>query len=97
MKLYAVPLTLKEANAFVAQYHRHHRPVVGHKFSIGAARGERAGGRPKALRECDIAEAAKLKEEGKTWLEIEAMFAKRKVIVKAGTIMRHVNSWRARN
>ena len=31
------PVTLKEANAFVAYYHRHHKPVVGHKFSIGCA------------------------------------------------------------
>lgn len=34
-----VPVSLKEANAFVERYHRHHRPVVGHKFSIGAASG----------------------------------------------------------
>jgi hypothetical protein len=33
----AVPLSLAEANAFVTQHHRHHKPVVGHKFSIGAA------------------------------------------------------------
>ena len=26
---------LKEANAFVARLHRHHKPVVGHRFSIG--------------------------------------------------------------
>ena len=26
---------LKEANAFVARHHRHHKPVVGHKFSLG--------------------------------------------------------------
>lgn len=32
----AVPLTLAEANEFVARWHRHHQPVVGHKFSIGA-------------------------------------------------------------
>lgn len=32
-----VPLTLAEANAFVAAHHRHHRPVVGHKFSLGAS------------------------------------------------------------
>lgn len=32
-----VPISLKEANAFVEQHHRHHRPVVGHKFSIAAA------------------------------------------------------------
>lgn len=25
-----VPITLKEANAFVERYHRHHKPVVGH-------------------------------------------------------------------
>lgn len=31
-----VPITLKEANAFVVRYHRHHKPVVGHKFSIAA-------------------------------------------------------------
>lgn len=31
------PVSLKEANAFVAQRHRHHRPVTGHKFSIGCA------------------------------------------------------------
>jgi hypothetical protein len=28
---------LDEANAFVAQHHRHHKPVVGHLFSLGAA------------------------------------------------------------
>lgn len=32
-----VPITLKEANEFVERYHRHHKPVVGHKFSIAAA------------------------------------------------------------
>jgi hypothetical protein len=30
-------MPLDEANEFVAQHHRHHKPVVGHKFSIGAA------------------------------------------------------------
>lgn len=28
-------MTLKEANSFVGQHHRHHGPVTGHKFSIG--------------------------------------------------------------
>ena len=28
---------LDEANAFVALHHRHHKPVMGHLFSIGAA------------------------------------------------------------
>lgn len=40
MKLSAVPVALDEANAFVAEHHRHHKPVVGHKFSIGAALGD---------------------------------------------------------
>jgi hypothetical protein len=38
--LSAVPITLAEANVFVERHHRHHRPVVGHKFSIGAVVGE---------------------------------------------------------
>ncbi|MCD8148749.1 MAG: hypothetical protein LUE92_04105 [Clostridiales bacterium] len=29
------PVTLREANDFVSQHHRHHKPTVGHKFSIG--------------------------------------------------------------
>jgi hypothetical protein len=44
VKLRAVPLGLDEANAFVAEHHRHHRPVVGHKFSIGAAIGDKIVG-----------------------------------------------------
>ena len=32
-----VPISLKEANEFVKRYHRHHKPVVGHKFSVAAA------------------------------------------------------------
>ena len=34
--LIGVPLYLAEANAFVKKHHRHSRPVVGHRFSIGA-------------------------------------------------------------
>jgi hypothetical protein len=30
-------LDLGEANAFVREHHRHHKPVIGHLFSIGAA------------------------------------------------------------
>lgn len=37
MTLRAVPIGLDEANAFVSRHHRHHRAVVGHKFSIGCA------------------------------------------------------------
>lgn len=39
--LEVVPITLKEANAFVEQNHRHHGPTVGHKFSIGLSNGEK--------------------------------------------------------
>ena len=38
------PISLKEANAFVAQLHRHHKPVPGHKFSIAVTDGERVRG-----------------------------------------------------
>lgn len=38
-KLYLMPISLKEANEFVASHHRHHKPVVGHKFSISAYLG----------------------------------------------------------
>lgn len=44
MKLCSIPLDLDEANAFVAQHHRHHKPVVGHKFSIGATLGDEVVG-----------------------------------------------------
>lgn len=44
LRLAAVPLDLAEANVFVAEHHRHHRPVVGHKFSIGAAMGDKIVG-----------------------------------------------------
>lgn len=37
-------MTLREANAYVEQYHRHHGPVVGHKFSIGLSDGEKIVG-----------------------------------------------------
>lgn len=30
-----IPVSLKEANSFVAIHHRHHKSVTGHKFSIG--------------------------------------------------------------
>ncbi len=34
------PISLKIAQEFVDQYHRHHKAPVGHKFSIGLFRGE---------------------------------------------------------
>lgn len=50
-RIIAVPMDLEGANEFVSRHHRHHGPVVGPKFSIGAAlNGELAGvvivGRP---------------------------------------------------
>ena len=35
MLVKAVPLTLAQANAHVAAFHRHHKPTIGHRFSIG--------------------------------------------------------------
>src|SRR6266545_3109788 len=37
MSLRTVPVTFAQARAFVAAWHRHHGPPVGHKFSIGVA------------------------------------------------------------
>lgn len=43
-RLHIVPVDLKTANEFVRQKHRHSRPVVGHRFSVGVARGETLAG-----------------------------------------------------
>lgn len=32
------PITLRAANEFVRQHHRHHKPTAGHKFSIGVCK-----------------------------------------------------------
>lgn len=50
-----IPVSLAVANTFVSQFHRHNKPVAGHKFSIGLDRdGELVGvailGRPVARR-----------------------------------------------
>ncbi len=53
-RLIVVPCPLDEANSFVSQHHRHHQPVVGHKFSLAVAdeankiRGVAIVGRPVA-------------------------------------------------
>ena len=70
-ELRAVPLTLRQANELVAQLHRHHKPVRGHRFSIGARKGDRLVGacivgRPVA-REVDqynVAEVTRLVTDG---------------------------------
>lgn len=46
MKLQVIPTTLAEANAFVAQHHRHHKPVPGAKFCIAVAGRHEIGTRP---------------------------------------------------
>nr|WP_197080913.1 XF1762 family protein [Paenibacillus sp. VKM B-2647] len=38
------PITFAEACEFVRQYHRHHPPTLGHKFSIAVADGEKVVG-----------------------------------------------------
>lgn len=54
MTLKLQPITLREANAYVRDVHRHHEPVGGHKFSVavvdetGELRGVGIAGRPKA-------------------------------------------------
>ena len=37
MSLHIVPVTFTQAAEFVADWHRHNKPPVGHKFSIGVA------------------------------------------------------------
>jgi hypothetical protein len=44
MRLHHVRIELADANAFVAEHHRHHKPVVGHRFSIGAVLGDQLVG-----------------------------------------------------
>lgn len=64
-------IELSEANEFVLRLHRHHKPVVGHRFSIGAEKdGQLVGcvivGRPVA-RQTDqkhIAEVTRLCTDG---------------------------------
>lgn len=38
------PISLKEANEFVRENHRHHGSTVGHKFSIGLSDGNKIVG-----------------------------------------------------
>jgi len=47
------PIELRDANAFVGQHHRHHRPTTGHRFSLslwdgGGLAGVAICGRPVA-------------------------------------------------
>ena len=44
MALEIRPITLREANAYVAQHHRHNMPTNGHKWSIACYDGDRLCG-----------------------------------------------------
>lgn len=44
MKLSHTRISLADANAFVAAHHRHHKPVIGHVFSLGAVLGDQLVG-----------------------------------------------------
>lgn len=44
MSLEIVPISLKEANVFVEEHHRHHHKTAGHKFSIGCSDGNKIVG-----------------------------------------------------
>ena len=65
------PLTLAQANELVLKLHRHHKPVVGHRFSIGVQKdgilvGAAIVGRPVA-RNTDtylVAEVTRLVTDG---------------------------------
>lgn len=70
--LTVVPVTLRQANEFVAEHHRHHKPVQGHRFSVGVVdsegvmRGVCVVGRPVG-RGCDpylTAEVTRLATDG---------------------------------
>ena len=39
-KLRLVPVSFKDACGFVQMWHRHHKPPVGHKFSVGVSDSE---------------------------------------------------------
>lgn len=72
MKLRLRPATLKQANALIHSLHRHHKPVVGHRFSIScvsdddAVRGIAVVGRPVArgVPQYSVAEVTRLVTDG---------------------------------
>lgn len=66
-----IPLTLRQANELIATLHRHHKPVVGHRFSLGAEKdGKLVGacvvGRPvaRAVNQYHVAEVTRLVTDG---------------------------------
>lgn len=70
-RMKSVPITLKQANEFVGELHRHHKSVVGHRFSIGCEHGGKlvgvvVVGRPVARKteQYTIAEVTRLCTDG---------------------------------
>ena len=75
MKLHARPLTLGEANKLVENWHRHHKKVLSHRFSIGvfdssgechgaAIVGRPVGGATEGASQYHIAEVSRLVTDG---------------------------------
>lgn len=73
MSLYVLPVELAEANAFIEAIHRHHAPVIGHRFSLGCVddagllHGICVVGRPVARlagSPRDVAEVTRLATDG---------------------------------
>lgn len=71
VRLRVRPCTLKQANERIAALHRHHKPVVGHRFSLAAFAGETCVGvavvgRPvaRAVDQYAIAEVTRLATDG---------------------------------
>lgn len=65
------PCELKDANAFIERAHRHHKPVVGHRFSIRVVdgdetRGVAVVGRPvaRAVNQRTVLEVTRLATDG---------------------------------
>lgn len=66
------PLTLRQANQLVGLLHRHHKPVAGHRFSLGlidatgSAKGAIIVGRPVArlVNASEVAEVTRLVTDG---------------------------------
>ena len=81
MSLDLVPITLREAHAFVRLHHRHHRPSRGGLFAVGCAEaGEVVGvavvGRPvaRALQDGWTAEVTRLATTG-AWNACSILYA----------------------
>jgi hypothetical protein len=66
-----VPVTRAQANSFITEHHRHHKPVTGFRFAIGLERdGQLVGiavvGRPvaRAVDQYRVAEVTRLCTDG---------------------------------